>query len=376
MKNNILFASNRFYGLVSSRLEIMNILNRDNHVIACGKTDKHVIKLKKNEIDFRNIDINRGGINFFQDLKALYQVQKVIKETQPDMIHCFNAKAIIYFGLVSHFLNTKDRKYFYTITGLGMSLKKNGLTSQLAGWGYRKVLKRSNTHAIFQNRDDLKHFIQNKWIKKSKTSLIVSSGVDIKKFQPENRQIGQKKRIAFVGRLLWDKGIKEFIRAAEEVLDEREDVEFIIAGEIDSKHSNSVKESYLKDKVKEGIITYKGYIKDMPKFFSKTDVFVFPSYYAEGVPRVNLEAAACGIPVITCDSVGCRETVINGKTGFLVKPKSHEEIINSILYLINDETKYKSFSRNARKYIVNNFDKEKIIDQYLELYRNLGVLRD
>lgn len=346
--SKIIFASNRIYGLISSRLEIMNVLNQDNNVIACGSSNKYVDKLKESGIDFRNININRGGINFFKDFKALYQVYKVIKEINPDIIHCFNAKAIIYFGLVSHFLNTKNRKYFYTITGLGMSLKKDGLTSKLAVWGYKKVLNRSNTHTIFQNKDDLEYFLQNGWIQRSNTSLIVSSGVDIKKFQPENYIIGQKKRIAFVGRLLWDKGIGEFIKAAEEIAGNRDDVEFIVAGEVDAGHPNSVTESFLEDKVKEGVITYEGYINDMPQFFSKTDIFVFPSYYAEGVPRVNLEAAACGIPVITCDSVGCRETVLHGKTGFLVKAKSNVKSAKTFQTYLNRIKRIPEFL-NTRK---------------------------
>jgi glycosyltransferase involved in cell wall biosynthesis len=227
---------------------------------------------------------------------------------------------------------------------------------------------------IFLNPDDQRLFVEKKWIPKNKARLIVSSGIDMKRFRPNTAASHEPPRVLMVGRLLWEKGVREFIEAAEIVKRKFPGARFHLAGEWDPVHPDAVKEEWVQAAVDRGAIEFLGYLKHMDDELRTTDVFVLPSY-REGVPRVLLEAAACGVPVVTTDVPGCREVVVDRETGRLVPPRDSESLAAAISELLADATLRQQLGQAGRRHVEKEFDVLTITEKHLALYRDLGIDR-
>ena len=286
------------------------------------------------------------------------------------MIHQFHAKPIILGNAASIFASNKT-KMVSTITGLGHPFIAGGLLKKLGGIGYNLFLNRSDK-VIFQNRDDRQLFIDNNWISADKAELIVSSGIAVDDFEfvgydGNDRDI----KVLIATRLLGEKGVEEYVEAAEIIKSKRDNIRFQIGGEFDPYHPDSIPRKWIEEKAEEGVIEFLGYIDDMSQKLKEIDIFVLPSY-REGVPRVLLEAAATGKPVVTTDAPGCREAVIDGETGKLVPPRDSQALAEAILSLVDEEDKRKEMGIKGRKRVEAEFDIKEITKQYFEVYRKLG----
>jgi glycosyltransferase involved in cell wall biosynthesis len=371
-KQTAIFVANRGFALYSSRKLLMErLLQAGWQVVALTAPDKYSAKLSQRGVIIEELDVNRGGFSPVSDLKSFWRVLTVYRKYKPDLIHHFHAKPII-LGNAAKMIVTNNSKVVNTITGLGYSFVAGGLTKKLASLGYKLFLTGS-AKTIFQNRDDQNLFIDNDWLSEENAELIVSSGINLEQFEFSPETGTEKPIVLIVTRLLWQKGVQEFVEAAKIITEQFADVKFQIGGEIDPSHPDAISRDWIEEVTAQENIDFVGYIEDMPKKLQEIDIFVLPSYYREGVPRVLLEASATGKPIITTDSPGCREAVINNQTGKLVAPKDSKALAEAILELINDHEKRVQMGFAGRKVIEEEFDIRKITARYLDVYREIGL---
>ncbi|MGB9794578.1 glycosyltransferase family 4 protein, partial [Caldisericum exile] len=227
---------------------------------------------------------------------------------------------------------------------------------------------------VFLNNIDIEEFLQKGLVSKNKAILTPGSGVDTAKFSPEFcKKFSKSDDLTFlmISRLLWDKGVREYIESAKIIKSKYENTKFLLLGPFDKGNPNMVPEDYILKHHKEGIITYLGEAKDVRPFICQSDVVILPSY-REGIPRVLLEAMSMAKPIITTDAPGCRDTVIDGYNGFLVKVKDIVSLTDAIERMIKmDKEELKLMGERGRKMVIENFSDEVVISKMLSLINTM-----
>ncbi len=369
-KKNVIFTANRGYALKSSRMNIIKrFLDAGYTVVIATAEDEESRYIEECGAVLEEVSFNRGGLAPLMDYKAFYRLKSIFRKYRPILVHNFHAKPVILGSIAARSILKDNVKIINTITGLGHAFIKGGITSKLAGIGYKLALQRSDI-TIFQNSDDFDLFIGKKWSSKEKSILIPSSGVDIKKFSYKVRNAKKNNiKIIMLGRLIKQKGIPEFIKIAENITRDFPSVKFLLAGEEDLIHPDAVTKEWVEshDSVK-----YIGRLSNVIPLLENADILLFPSY-REGVPRVILESAATGLPTVAFDVPGVREAVVNNETGFLVPFKDIELMQKKLVNLIKDNELRVSMGRKARLYMENKFDYKKVEEQYIRIYQKCGL---
>lgn len=348
------------------RLDMMKDFIKNGHsVIALGPESevKWKDKFKKYNIDYRQIFVERNGINPFNDIKTLLSLYRFMKNERPDKIFTYQAKTIIYGSIAAKLNGITD--VYPLIAGLGSIFRgkgfKNKILKTIMKIEYWIACKCSKT-VFFQNHDDKKEFIQNGLIKDNQTAIINGSGVNLEKFKPT--PLPEEPAFLFIGRLIKDKGIMEYLEACKEIKSKYPKVRCLLVGPYDSNPS-ALKPNELKEYIEQGVIEYFGEQKDVREYISQCSVFILPSYH-EGTPKTVLEAMAMGRPILTSDAPGCRETVIDGLNGYLVKVKDVYDLITKMEYLINNKVICEKMGQESVKIAKNKYDvniiNQKIID--------------
>jgi len=374
MKNQkycIVFVANRGYALTSSRLPIIKkFLSSGWEVIIATAADKESRILQNFGVHLEEVKFFRGGVSPIKEILSYKRLCDVFKKWQPNIIHNFHAKPVIYGTIAARKKIGSAVRIVNTITGLGHAFVVGGMPAKLASFGYKNAINQANIN-IFQNRDDLQLFLVKKWVIKSKACLIASSGVDLKRFHYFDRS-GRHKQpvVVMLGRLLRQKGIPDFIEVAKLVKQKLPDAQFLLAGEYDPAHPDSVDMDWLIDQKD---ITYLGHLDDVLPILKKSDLLLFPSSYREGVPRVILEAAATGLPIVAFDVPGVREAVIDEETGYLVPFRDIHTMVKAVNKLLKNRELRINMGKKARQMIEALFDQKIIIEKYFEIYRNLGA---
>jgi glycosyltransferase involved in cell wall biosynthesis len=311
----------------------------------------------------------RSWFSPWQDLRALLTLKRIYRKYHPCLTHCFNDKPIVLGNIAAH--SVGGIKVVNNMEGLGYAFVRRGVRLYVAVACYRLMLPLSDA-TIFLNPDDRQLFTERGWIPEGKARLIISPGVDTEHFRLGTDPHRNGLRVLMATRLLWQKGIREFAEAAEIVKREDPTVRFQLAGEWDSVHPDAVDQEWMQTEVNGGSIEFLGYLTNMAEQLHATDVFVLPSY-REGVPRVLLEAAACGVPVVTTDVPGCRETVLDGETGRLVPPRDGTALAEAISELLGDPALRRRMGQSGRRRVEKEFDARVVADKYLALYRDIGI---
>ena len=331
---------------------------------------------RKKEIEamgFKNIElpINPTGLNPKDELKLLRFFVRLFKEHPDTVIHLVGLKNMMWGGLAARIVKTKG--VLFAVSGLGTLFgeEKNELLSK----AIQKVLKigmhRHNGAVIFQNHEDESLFEENGIIGNCDKFFIKGSGVYLKRYGKRENINRNPLRIIFTGRMLQEKGVKDFIRAAEILRPKFEDkIEFILCGDL-SSNPRALSRTDLEKLTDGKYIKWLGYCEDIPDQLAKADIMCFPSYYREGVPKSLLEASAAGLPIVTTDSVGCRDTVEKGKNGFLVPPHSPEKLAKALEMLILDKNLRNKMGEYSRRKAEREYDVEAVAQKHLEIYESL-----
>jgi glycosyltransferase involved in cell wall biosynthesis len=256
-----------------------------------------------------------------------------------------------------------------TITGLGHAFITGGHMLSLATAGYRAAIPRYD-RIIFQNSDDLDHFVDAGWVDAERALRIVGSGVDTDVFVPATSVARPRIRVLMMSRLLWQKGVAEFLIAARVIRATRRDIEFVLAGEFDRVHPDAVPPELIFSAHQEGVVTYEGFVESPEEMLPDVDLCVFPSY-REGCPRVVLEASACGVPTVGANVPGTREVIVNGETGLLVPVKDSEALRQAIEYLADRKAERLQMGRTARRRALGEWSTKVILQRHLEVYEDV-----
>lgn len=361
----IAFLSHLDLNLYLFRLPIMiELVKRGYKVYAiCPKGDKFN-EFEQYGISALSYEIQRNSLNPFKELKTIGDIYRLIKPLELDILQNFTAKPNIYGSIVGYL--AKVPMVLNAVTGLGSyyisDTKKAIIVKRIMDKLYKFANKKAN-FCIFQNSDDRKYFIENSLISPDKAIVIKSSGIDTKVFKPEIKKKIQKEHtvVLMIARAIWHKGIAEYYEAAD-ILKEK-NVQFILIGDTDNGNISCADEHFLKNTH----VTWLGHRDDIKEQIEACDIFVLPSY-REGVPRTLLEAASLAKPIVTTDTVGCREVVDNEINGYLVPIKDAQSLADKIELLVNDENLRDTMGKNGRIKAINEFDVKIVVEQYLEIY--------
>ncbi|WP_216938133.1 MULTISPECIES: glycosyltransferase family 4 protein [unclassified Acinetobacter] len=318
--------------------------------------------------------LSRGGMNPLSDLYSIFQLAKKIKEIQPDIVFSYSTKPVIYATLAAYKMKVP---YIYgMIEGLGspFTIHKHGqnIKTKLIRFIqvslYRLVFPYLDK-IIFLNRDDPKDLIHHYNLphKKNAIEVLGPIGLNLKDFGYTKWDDQKKISFIFVARLIAEKGIFEYLEAAQIVKKKYPDVSFKIIGCLDIENPTGLKQAELNRLIEKGIIEYDGFVKDVANRIRNSTVFVLPSYYREGVPRSAQEAMAIGRPVITTDVPGCNETVVDRVTGFLIPKWDVTELTEKMIYFIEHPGQVNKMGYQGFLYAKKNFNADHINHRLLQI---------
>jgi glycosyltransferase involved in cell wall biosynthesis len=305
------------------------------------------------------------GYEFIELIKVFF----LIRKRKPHLIHAVTIKPMILLGIVARLTNTP---FVGAISGLGPAFIQTGWKSKLRLALilklYRFIFRSPESGVICQSKNDVDFLLKAKVCDRLKIFIIEGSGVDLKKYSPDRALDSNESVILMASRILSDKGVLEFCAAAKILQNENKShIKFKLAGPIDLLSPTSIPKEKLLSICLESGVEYLGNRSDLDVLLASAKLFVYPSYYPEGIPKVLLEAAASGTPVLTTDHPGCRDAIIYGKTGFTVEPKDEKKLAKMISQMLADE-KLADMGVEGRKLAEEFFDQEKVIESHYKIY--------
>jgi glycosyltransferase involved in cell wall biosynthesis len=335
--------------------------------IACGITDKKEY-LESLGFIVHPLSIARSGTSIKTELKTIIEIYKIIKFINPLVLEFFTIKPVLYGGVVSRFL-TIPKKVFY-ITGLGYIFVSCGLKGfiarNLVKILYKLAISGKKNSIIIENIYDKKLINGLNAVNDNQIKIIRGAGVDLSSYcyQEENNTV---LIVTMACRLLKDKGVFEYIEAAKILKQKLPNVEFELYGDIDIHNPASLTSNDIENIKKDGFIKVYGFSSNIAKVFQESNIVVLPSY-REGLPKVLIEAAACGRAVVTTNVPGCRDAIEPNITGLLCKVKDSKSLANMIEKLIIDNKLRNSMGKEGRKLAEQEFDINKVIKKHFEIY--------
>lgn len=354
----VLVLANFGMGLYNFRKELLKELIKQNHEVYVSlPDDEYVPKLRSLGCKFINTSVSRRGTNPITDLKLLLNYKKIIKSIEPDVVLTYTIKPNIYGGLACRLLNVP---FIANITGLGTAVENGGLLQKITLFLYKISLGKAKC-VFFQNEDN-KKFITKKKIIKGNHRVIPGSGVNLDHYTLLEYPTGDIINFLFISRVMKEKGIDQYLDAANYIKEKYPNTAFHIVGFCEEAY-----EDKLKDMQDKGIIQYHGKQSDVREFHKISHCTIHPTYYPEGMSNVLLESASCGRPLITTNRSGCREIVDDGINGFLVKQEDSQDLIEKIeIFLDLSYVDKKQMGLAGRKKIENEFNRKIVVDAYLE----------
>lgn len=364
--NKIVLVSNTSWSLYNFRLGLIRALNKEGYeVTVVAPRDSFTSKLISEGISYKELNIKNYSINPFDDLKLILQLFRIYKQIKPGLIFHYTIKPNIYGGIAA-FLN-KIPSILVT-TGLGHLFEfKNFILRWITLFLYR-IAAWMSKELWFLNENDRDVFVYKRIVRAKKAKVIKGEGINTFWFTPKKRKnFHGLQRFLFAGRLIWDKGVQEYVEAARIINSRHRNTKFEIIGFIDQSNPKSIPYEQIYKWQKEKTIKYLGETSDIRPFLNKANCLVFPSYYREGISRILMEAASMETPIITTDNVGCRDLVDDGVNGYLVEPKNVNDLVEKIESFLELSAEDKLvMGKMGRKKMVKHFEERLIIDEYLK----------
>lgn len=328
-------------------------------------------KIEEMGFNYIELPINPTGMKPGDELETLRFLYRLYRNHPDAIIHHVGLKNMLWGGLASRL--TKTKGVLYAVSGLGTLFGENnmGVVSKMILRILKFSMSKKNVAIIFQNHDDEKLFLDKKLIEKNKINFIKGSGVDLNEYSESKSGKGSRVVIVFTGRMLREKGVIDLINAAELLRnDYRGRIEFWLCGGV-SNNPCALKEDEIRSLVDDDYIKWLGHRSDISEILGQADIMCFPSYYREGVPKSLIEASASGLPIVTTDSVGCRDTVEEGVNGFIVPPHDPGAIAAALKRLIEDKDLREKMGKASRIIAERDYDVEKVAEKHLQIYEAL-----
>ena len=344
--------------------------------ISCNETNKRKL-IENNKIKFLSLALDRRSINPIGEFITLLKYCLLFYKIKPDIVHNVGSKPIIYASIAAKFLNIKS--VINAPIGMGFAFSSDSFKAKILKTILIFLLRQTlNKHhgkgklnrVVFENSDDMNFFIREKIVRKSDARLIRGAGVEIDNRLKKKKKINKTITISLVARMLKDKGVFEFVEAAMILKKKNIKGRFLLVGDIDAKNPTSLQTNILKTWHEKGIIEWLGWIDDINKILFETDILCLPSY-REGLPKSLLEGAAIGLPLVTTNTIGCRDIVEDGINGYLVPIKDSENLALAIEKLIKDNDLREKMGNESFKVVKSKFSSKIINSQTISLYDEL-----
>lgn len=372
MAKRLLLIVNTTEFFLSHRLPIALSAQKEGFEVhvATGSSDGSE-KLEQYAIKHHVLPLNRSGKNFLTEAWTTFAIIRLIRSLKPDLAHLVTIKPVIYGGLATRLCSVPT---VVAISGLGSVFLAERFTERLLRkfviMLYRVAMGHERLRVIFQNTEDRKLITSICRLPEGKCLLIPGSGVNLTDYPHLNEPLTKRVKVLFAGRLLKDKGIREYVEAASLLSEQGLDADFFVAGNADPGNPATITEDCLTQWRLEGNVEFLGQRRDIPQLFSNAHIIVLPSY-REGLPKVLIEAAACGRAVVTTDVPGCRDAIIPEQTGILVPSREVTLLANAIKILIDNPDLRRSMGIAGRKLAEEKFAIEYVIDAHMGVYREL-----
>lgn len=363
--NKMVIVSNDIWNILNFRKNIVQLLIKNNfevHIIT--SYSKHFNNPFSKNVIFHNINIDRRGVNPIKEIVLILNLYKIIKKISPSFILNFTIKPVIYVSIISRLLKILT---INTITGLGrvFIVKKLFLIKILVIQLY-KISQKNVSFIFFHNKEDCNYLIKKKICIHDNSQIINGSGVNLKEFKYVKPNINNQFSFITVSRLTSEKGIYDLINAIKILKKNNLNVKFNLLGGFEKVSQGGIEKKILDDWIKEGLIIYGGFIKDVKNFIIKSDALIHPSH-REGSSKSIQESMSLGRPVIASNCEGNLESVKDNYNGLIFEMKNHNSLLNSIICFINlNENERIQLSLNARKTAEEKFDVDKISNEYIK----------
>ena len=318
-----------------------------------------------------NLPMSRSGMNIKEEMGTMWFLYNLYKHEKPDVVHHVGMKTILWGTLAARFAGVNG--VVNAVSGLGgfFADDNKSMLAKVMPKVLRFSHNRKNLLVIFQNNEDRAMNVKKGIIDDSQARFIKGSGVNLQEFCYTPEPTEGKIRVILTARMIVEKGIFILTEAAEKLRSKYEDkVEFLLVGGIDD-HPGAITKEQLEAVCDGKYIQWLGYRTDVKELLQSSHIVAFPSYYMEGLPKSLIEADAIGRPVITCNSVGCKETVIDGYNGYLIPTKDVDALVEKLDILLGDAKLRQEMGKNSRKYAEENFSIDVVIERHLKIYEEL-----
>lgn len=367
----ILFANTDWY-LFNFRLALAKAISSSGHeVLMISPPGAYVEKIMAEGIRWQPLNMRRRSLNPFKEISLVWDLARLVIRERPDCLHAFTLKCVVYGSIVARLFGVKR---INALTGMGHVFTNNSIKTRLLRLLIKALLRFSfggrDVRVIVQNSSDYELLVLGGVVDKSKVKLIAGSGVNTDRFKPLASEINEPIRVVLATRLLWDKGVGEFMQAVRQLRKSGVVADFIVAGSVDSGNPTSVDVRTLAEWESEGIVSFIGHRDDMDQILPLASLVVLPSY-REGLPRILIEGAACGLAIVASDVPGCRDVVQHECNGLLVPVKDSVELERAIRTLIFNDDLRKRMGLAGRKRALEEFDEVNINAATMKIYTDL-----
>lgn len=372
MGKRILFIGNHAGFFISHRLPIAcaaEAAGYDVH-IATPKS-KHVPRLIAAGLQWHELPLSRSGLNPMAELATLRRIYRLYRRLHPDLVDHVSPKPVLYGTIAARLARVPA--VVNQISGLGHVFSAGGSPTlrALVSAGYRVALRHPNMRVFVESQDHRQLFTRrSRWVSESDCLIGPVGGVDMEVYRPHEPRSGEV-TVLLASRMLYTKGIGEFVEAARIVKAKGLAVRFLLVGEPDPDNRKSIPLAELRAWHEEGLIEYRGRTENMPAVFDETDIVCLPTYYGEGVPKVLMEAAACGLPAVTTDWPGCRDVVQDGVNGLLVPIRDAAALAEAIAKLATDPALREAMGARGRERVLAHYATSDAVAKTLDVYQEL-----
>jgi glycosyltransferase involved in cell wall biosynthesis len=366
----LLFANTDWY-LYNFRLPLARAIREQGHeVVLLSPPGKFSSRLEQAGFRWIEFPLERRRLNPLAEVITILRLIRLYKLERPDLVHHFTLKCVLYGSIAARVAGIKS--VVNAFAGLGHIFSDGGFQAKMLRSIVSPISKLAlrRTQVIFQNPDDHRIFLEHQLVSEDESHLIRGSGVDVETFNPSiRRPCNGDRRVLLASRLLWAKGVAEYVEAARIVRESMPGAQFLIAGETDPGNPAAVSHDVIEKWKAQGDLEILGHCEDMRELLRKVDVVALPSFYGEGVPRILIEAAATGLPLVATDTPGCCEVVRHGINGFLVQPKDAGQLARAIKKLLLDDELRAEMGKRSRELACTEFSEDQVINRTLQVYQ-------
>ncbi len=344
------------------------------HVITNFSDNSNRRALEEAGISTHQLHISRSGLNPFRESRTFFKILKLLRSIQPDLVHSITIKPNIYLGAAKRFINFS---LVATVPGMGLIYSSNStyyrLLRKAVDCLYAFALKQPQTKVIFENQHDLDYLKTKIGLKNENAIKINGAGVNTEHFKMLDEPVSDTVNVFFAARLIQSKGVNDLVDAVKNLREQSLNINLSVAGIIDTDAKDRVRLNLLETWDANGDIIWLGQRDDIPDLISRSNIVALPTHYSEGIPRILIEASACGRAIITTDVAGCNEFVDHMQTGLVVQPNEVAMLEGAIRLLAEDPELRKTMGENGRQKVSENYTTSHVVDHTLSIYESFDL---